>query len=131
MKTVSPHPNLIEYIGDCVATVGDVQTFYILMELCSVQLSQIISDRNSNPWSEAEVLNIFSQVNGSANLLAGLIAVCPGLLWCPATAPQFATAHCTSVPTKPFIYTIRFKKAVEHLIRSCVRLALIPACSKL
>ena len=72
MKTVSPHPNLIEYIGDCVATVGDVQTFYILMELCSVQLSQIISDRNSNPGSESEVLNIFSQVNGSANLLAGL-----------------------------------------------------------
>ena len=60
MKAVSPHPNLIEYLGE--AASGNGNAFYILMELCSVHLSQIIAERDSSPWSEAEVLHIFSQV---------------------------------------------------------------------
>ena len=62
METVSPHPNLIEYIGASSFKVGDGHVFYILMELCTIQLSQAIAERNSNPWSEAEVLEIFLQV---------------------------------------------------------------------
>ncbi len=65
MKNVSPHPNLIEYIGCSNVKVGDGHVFYILMELCTVQLSQAIADRSSNPWSEAEVLDIFIQVSSS------------------------------------------------------------------
>ena len=64
MRVVSPHPNLIEYYGDCAIKVGDGDgyIFYILMELCTVQLSQLFAERNSVPWTEIEVLHIFSQV---------------------------------------------------------------------
>jgi hypothetical protein len=62
MRAVSPHPNLIEFFGDCAVKVGDGYAYYILMELCTVQLSQLMAQRNSLPWNDSEVVHIFSQV---------------------------------------------------------------------
>jgi hypothetical protein len=62
MQIVSPHRHIIEYLGDCYVQTENSRIFYILTELCTEPLSEIIASRKPNPWSEDEVLNIFLQV---------------------------------------------------------------------
>ncbi len=63
MQIVSPHRHIVEYLGDCFVESENSCIFYILTELCTIPLSEIISSRKPNPWKEEDVLNIFLQVN--------------------------------------------------------------------